>query len=61
MFASYLTFVKDTKVMKNFNILKFEGDWESHEQKVVSADNENKIFGKKKSKLDKTNSLISVP
>ena len=47
MFASYLTFVKDTKVMKNFNILKFEGDWESHEQKVVSADNENKIFGKK--------------
>ena len=35
----------------------------SHEQRGVSADNQNKIFGKKKkkSKLDKTNSLMSVP
>lgn len=41
--------------MKKFKRLKFEGDWEAYEQKIVSTDNSGKNIWKKVKNFKKKN------
>ena len=43
------------EVMKKFKRLKFEGDWEAYEQKIVSTDNSGKNIWKKVKNFKKKN------